>query len=137
VAESDHLFVYGTLMSSARAARLGARERTRLRRESSSLGPASMPGRLYDLGAYPALVLSVGGRGLVRGELLKLDDPAVALSWLDAYENAAPGSGHKEYRRSIRQARLASGALVDAWVYEYLGSVARALPVASGRWLPR
>jgi gamma-glutamylcyclotransferase (GGCT)/AIG2-like uncharacterized protein YtfP len=44
-----HLFVYGTLMSTASGA-FGKAMRERLQREAQLVGPAAIQGRLYDLG---------------------------------------------------------------------------------------
>ena len=52
--DSQFLFVYGTLMGSA-ASGYGRDMRERLHRESRSYGAATMQGRLYDLGSYPAV----------------------------------------------------------------------------------
>ncbi len=61
---TEYLFVYGTLQSSLRWG-LGSAERKRLARESTLVGPASTSGRLYDLGAFPGLVLEAGaGAGI-------------------------------------------------------------------------
>ena len=132
----EHLFVYGTLMTAAAQARLGVAERKRLQHESTSLGSATMRGRLYDLGAYPALVLADDAKDLVYGELLKLVDPATSFAWLDAYENAAPGTSPHDYQRVIRSVRLASGGNVEAWVYVYAGALGTARSLAEGRWQP-
>jgi gamma-glutamylcyclotransferase (GGCT)/AIG2-like uncharacterized protein YtfP len=134
---SAHLFVYGTLMTSADGVRLGTRERRRLLREARSHGAATMPGRLYDLGAYPALVVSDAPGDIVHGEVLHLTNAASVFAWLDRYENALPSAERKDYERVQRMARLASGANIEAWVYVYLGPVSEARRIAGGRWQPR
>ena len=131
-----HLFVYGTLMSSAESARLGRDMRARLQREAVSLGEATMPGRLYDLERYPGLVASPNAGDVVHGEVFRLSDPAGAFTWLDAYEDVRPNDPASEYERVVRTVRLASGDAIDAWVYVYRGDVARAWHVTDGRWRP-
>ena len=51
-----HLFVYGTLMRQCRS-QLGRLQRRRLATESRYIGRATVRGRLYDLGNFPALSL--------------------------------------------------------------------------------
>jgi gamma-glutamylcyclotransferase (GGCT)/AIG2-like uncharacterized protein YtfP len=132
-----HLFVYGTLMTSADGVRLGTRERRRLQREGRSLGAATMPGRLYDLGAYPALAASSAPDDIVHGEVLQLTNAASVFAWLDRYENAVPGAERKDYERVQRIARLAPGADIEVWVYVYLGLVSEARRIAGGHWQPQ
>lgn len=129
------LFVYGTLMRSAATA-YGSSQRRRLHAAATWLGPATVLGRLYDLGAYPGLIASTGASDLVHGELLRLDDAEAVLSWLDAYEGIVPGAPDNEYRRVEAAARPAGGECVTAWVYQCLRDVSRLPPVADGRWLP-
>ena len=50
------LFVYGTLLA-ADTGTTGRSQRTRLARASRIVGQATLPGHLYDLGRYPALVI--------------------------------------------------------------------------------
>ncbi|MGF1464591.1 MAG: gamma-glutamylcyclotransferase [Sandaracinaceae bacterium] len=110
-----YLFVYGTLRpgraEAARLAPFGPRRAT----------PATIPGRLVDLGAFPGLVAE---EGRVEGALVELTDLGPALEALDAYEDfmgyGRPGS---LYRRVVREARTLDGRRVHAWTYLYLGSV--------------
>src|SRR5262245_43138470 len=130
---TQHLFLYGTLLPGlARppVADLVARLRP--------LGPATVPGRLYDLGPYPALVSdgAVGSR--VCGELFELPDDAALLAALDEYEDcvSADAAG-SQYRRAETVAALADGRAVSCWVYVYQRDVGRAVPIPHGdyrRW---
>jgi gamma-glutamylcyclotransferase (GGCT)/AIG2-like uncharacterized protein YtfP len=132
-----HVFVYGTLMTAAPHASLGAEMRARLQREALSLGAATMRGRLYDLGRYPGMVTGDGLDELVHGEVFRLNQPAGALAWLDAYEDVRPHDPTSEYERALRTARLASGGDIAAWVYLYRGNLERAPHIADGRWVPQ
>jgi gamma-glutamylcyclotransferase (GGCT)/AIG2-like uncharacterized protein YtfP len=127
---NPHLFVYGSLMSTAghpMGARLGG--------EARLLGPASICGQLYRISWYPGAVASSHPSHRVHGELYALDDPAASLAWLDAYEGIAPGSRESgEYVRLERPVRLASGEERPAWVYLYQKPVDPAHLVADGRW---
>jgi gamma-glutamylcyclotransferase (GGCT)/AIG2-like uncharacterized protein YtfP len=128
---NSYLFVYGTLLSGA-----GHPMGARLRRQARLVGVATIPGRLYSLGRYPGLVETAGVQERVHGELYALDNPAAALSWLDAYEGIVPGAHDRnEYVRAERLARLTSGEEVAAWVYLYRKDVRRLQPIPDGRWL--
>jgi hypothetical protein len=65
------LFVYGSLLSC-----VGHPRGTRLRREASLLGQATIQGRLYSLGRYPGLVEAAEGAYPVHGEVYELKTPA-------------------------------------------------------------
>ena len=77
-----YLFVYGTLMSRARGL-LGASQRARLGLKGTSLGEATIAGRLVDLGTYPGLLEPAAAGDIVHGELFRLDRPEEVMSWLD------------------------------------------------------
>jgi gamma-glutamylcyclotransferase (GGCT)/AIG2-like uncharacterized protein YtfP len=130
-----HLFVYGTLMSTAAGA-LGRVQRERLARESRGLGPAAMAGaRLYDLGRYPGLVESSQASDVVHGEAVVLLNPQRTLAWLDSYEGLVAGDDDtSEYARLERTVQLARGETLQAWVYVFLRDVASRRRLADGRW---
>jgi gamma-glutamylcyclotransferase (GGCT)/AIG2-like uncharacterized protein YtfP len=132
---TPHLFVYGTLMSTATAA-LGRAERARLAAEARTLGPAIMTGaRLYDLGRYPGLAETGDATDTVHGEALTLADPPRTLAWLDDYEGFIPGDYNlSEYARLERRIRLPGGAELAAWVYIFRRDVAALRPISGGRW---
>jgi gamma-glutamylcyclotransferase (GGCT)/AIG2-like uncharacterized protein YtfP len=133
-AAPTYLFVYGTLMSRARGA-LGASQRARLGRDGTSLGAATIAGRLVDLGTYPGLLEAAAGNDVVHGELFRLDRPDGIISWLDSYEGIpAEPTPNDEYARVLVSARLASGEDVAAWVYRYRGKTSGFPAIASGRW---
>jgi len=130
---AQHLFVYGTLMSGA-----GHRMGARLQREARLVGLARIKGRLYDLGAYPALVETGPADGDVHGEVFELIDPSRSLRWLDAYEGIVPGrEAHSEYARVERTVRLEDGRELTAWFYIYRAPVHGRPIIESGRWLSR
>jgi gamma-glutamylcyclotransferase (GGCT)/AIG2-like uncharacterized protein YtfP len=127
---NPHLFVYGSLMSTAGHA-MGAR----LAAEARLVGPGSIAGRLYRLSWYPGAVESSEPGQRVHGEVYALDDPARSLAWLDAYEGLPPGTLESEtYVRVERPVRLASGGEMRAWVYLYRGKVEGLPAIAGGRW---
>ncbi len=123
---SGHLFLYGTLLPGLvrpPVAALVARLRP--------VGPASVPGRLYDLGPYPGLVPDPAAR--VRGELSALPDDAALLAALDEYEGYDPADPSASlYRRVETVAALDDGRAVACWVYQYNGDVGRAVRIEDG-----
>lgn len=138
MATSSLLFVYGTLMSGA-CSPYGASERARLDSESRVLGQATIMGHLYDLGAYPGLMLNAPGCSLsrcVEGELRELVAPDDVFRWLDAYEGMGAAEPLEDpYRRELREVLVTdTGRVLSAWVYVYQGPLASARLLADGRW---
>src|SRR5262245_46244929 len=110
---NPHLFVYGSLISSANRPMGG-----RLRRESRLVGPATILGRLYRISWYPALVETEDQTERVHGEVYALNSPRITLAWLDAYEGISSGRPDgDDYARLERRVTLGSSGLLDAWVY--------------------
>jgi gamma-glutamylcyclotransferase (GGCT)/AIG2-like uncharacterized protein YtfP len=125
-----NLFVYGTLLSAT-----GHPMSVRLSREARLLGPATLKGRLFDLGRYPALIETGPRDGLVHGEVYSLHSPPATFRWLDAYEGVSnPPKANCEYERVLRQVRLDTGEQLTAAVYLYRRDISRAHYVESGRW---
>lgn len=134
---TGHLFVYGTLMSRASDA-MGSGERNRLRREARSLGPATLGGRLFDLGQYPGLILSEAAEDVVQGEVFQLLQPAVTVAWLDRYEGIGwKGRDRDDYQRVTREVALANNAELEVWTYVFQGSLRSARLIRSGCWRVR
>jgi gamma-glutamylcyclotransferase (GGCT)/AIG2-like uncharacterized protein YtfP len=119
-----HVFVYGTLR------RGGRNDIARYRPAPAWIGEAGIAGTLYDLGAYPGVVL--GGTRRVRGEVYVIE-PAVEAA-LDVLEEvAADGSG--EYIK--RQVRVEVGShWFDCLVYEiHPARIAGRRVIESGDWI--
>lgn len=115
-----HLFVYGTL-------RRGAPMHGLLQGRARWLGPAQVPGRLLDLGAFPALLPPSAAGERVHGELFALGaDAAVLLDALDRYEGP-------RFRRE-RETVAGPGGAVEAWLYRYAGEASGRL-IAGGDYL--
>jgi len=132
--EGNLLFVYGTLMTRARG-ELGADMRARLGKASTSLGEATIPGRLFDLGAFPVMIEATSPSDTVHGEVLRLDDPESVFAWLDPYEGITPGHRReREYERIRQTVRLPSGETLEAWVYLYVADTSQMPSIPSGRW---
>lgn len=127
------LFAYGTLRGALAPAAVRDVVATFV-----PLGPATIGGVLYDLGAYPGMVPDVAG-GTVHGELFELTGDArrVDAAWrrLDAYEGFDRARPYRNlFRRMTRTAQPAGRPPVPAWVYVYNGPTAAATVVAGGRW---
>lgn len=115
------LFVYGTLkrgFSNPWARRLWARARF--------AGEGTLPGRLYDLGPYPAFVEDAASPAPVHGEVAELEDARV-LEELDRYEGS-------QYKRVLRRVRMQDGQEREAWVYVFRAPVVHARWLPGGRW---
>jgi gamma-glutamylcyclotransferase (GGCT)/AIG2-like uncharacterized protein YtfP len=108
------IFTYGTLMR-------GYELHQVLARGATFLGAGSVSGRLVDLGRFPGLI---EGRGRVRGEIYRLDDPEL-LPVLDREE----GYNFERRRATVTSTR---GRRARAWVYRYRGSRHRAVLIPDG-----
>lgn len=85
------------------------------------LGPCVIPGALYRVSWYPALI---AGPGRVTGDLFLVHD-TVTVATLDAFEGS-------EYDRI--EVRLATPD-EDAWVYTWNGATTGLTPLGTGDWL--
>jgi gamma-glutamylcyclotransferase (GGCT)/AIG2-like uncharacterized protein YtfP len=101
-----HVFVYGTLR------RHGRNDIARYRPAPVFVGEASISGMLYDLGAYPGVVL--GGSGRVTGEVYRIE-PAVEAA-LDLLEEVEEDDSGEYIKRDVRVA--VGMQWLDCLVYE-------------------
>jgi gamma-glutamylcyclotransferase (GGCT)/AIG2-like uncharacterized protein YtfP len=112
---SRHLFVYGTLLPE-----LAPESLRGLIGQLRSLGAASVPGTLCDLGAFPGAVLSDEAVLRVRGQVLELPADPVFLGILDGYEGFDPGRPEASlFVRVRRTVTLAAGNTLSCWIYAY------------------
>jgi gamma-glutamylcyclotransferase (GGCT)/AIG2-like uncharacterized protein YtfP len=122
-----HVFVYGTL-------RRGGCNHARMA-GAEWLGPASVRGRLYELGWYPGLVIDAQA-GAVHGDVFKLASWE-QLAALDHYEGCSPEHPEPhEYRRE-RTEVLIGTTRISAWLWVWRQAQAAAAPqlIATGDWL--
>ena len=123
-----HVFVYGTL-------RRG--EINDINRQSAApspvfVGEASLAGTLYDLGAYPGLVL--GGAGRVQGEVYAIS-PALERR-LDEIEEVLPEPTGEYDKREVDV--VMQGQTVRCLVYEIARSrTAGRREISGGDWVRR
>lgn len=92
-----------------------------LARGATYLGPGRVRGTLIDLGTYPGLV---AGKGLVSGEVYRLDTPEL-LPAVDREEGY-------NFERRRRKIALADGRAAWAWAYHYRGARERARVIPDG-----
>lgn len=119
-----HVFVYGTLRRS------GRNDIARFRPRPVCVGEASIAGTLYDLGAYPGVVL--GGAGRVKGEVYVVESSVEAA--LDVLEEVADDDSGEYIKRRVRVE--VGGELVDCLVYEIHPSrIAGRQVIGSGDWI--
>ncbi len=130
---THHLFVYGTLSPRHAPPEIAATVR-RLR----PLGPASIRGRLYDLGEYPGAVLNKNSRSVIRGQVFELPGDQSTLTSLDHYEEFDPAKPSSSlFVRRTWPVTMDDGTRLRCWVYVYNGDMKSAQPVRSGRYSRR
>ena len=105
--EPAHIFVYGTLRSGS-----GHPMARRLTSQARLLGKGSVPGRLYEMGWYPAALFDRDEKRLIVGDVFALAPDSRLLVELDEYE-----AGDPNYARTPLQVSLADGGTVAAWAY--------------------
>jgi gamma-glutamylcyclotransferase (GGCT)/AIG2-like uncharacterized protein YtfP len=119
-----HVFVYGTLR------RGGRNDIARYRPAPQLIGEASIAGTLFDLGAYPGIVLA--GERRVRGEVYAIE-PAVEAA-LDVLEEVADDDSGEYIKRQVRVD--VGGQWFDCLVYEiHPTRIAGRAVIESGDWI--
>ena len=116
------LFAYGTL-------RRGAPMHGLLEGRTRWIGPASVAGRLLDLGAFPGLVAPAAPGDRVHGDLFAIAEAQrhELLDALDRYEGAS-------FER-VEETVDGPDGPARAWVYVYRGEVDGHPVVAGGDYL--
>ena len=122
------LFVYGTLR------RGGSNDIARVAPGARWAGTARVRGRLYDLGAYPAMLLDAGA-GWVAGEVYVV--PAADWPALDALEEpVSPARPDGEYFKQAAEVEDTNGRAALAWIYVANPAVLRLdREIAAGDWI--
>jgi gamma-glutamylcyclotransferase (GGCT)/AIG2-like uncharacterized protein YtfP len=131
MSQSPHLFVYGTL-------RRGFNHplAQHLARQAHFVGLGCVPGRLYDLGDYPGLVLPGQPTDRVLGDVYALDRPGQLLSLLDEYEEYNPLEPfHSLYLREAVTITLLAGGSRQGWLYRFNRPVKPFKYIPSGDYL--
>lgn len=121
-----YVFVYGTLRQGE------TRDINRLLPAPRWVGRACVPGMLYDLGAYPALLLDAPGS--VHGEVYEIS--AELESLLDEIEEVWPeqGAEYCKRERAVQVERTAES--IVCLVYEIAPDRIQGMPaIACGDWV--
>src|SRR5688572_8523497 len=130
VNSTQYLFCYGTLLRDTAPQSMAA-----LCRRLPRVAAATINGRLYDLGSYPALVLGAeGDQSVVRGEIVAVQS---ASDWLrlDSYESVDHAHPERSlYNRVRTTATTERGDKVDCWIYVYNRELKHAVLIDSGCW---
>ncbi len=126
---SDYLFVYGSLRSGFHHPAYAY-----ISRYFTLIADASVHGKLYDMGEYPAAVPDEG-ENYITGELYIInhtDEFSWAIAQLDDYEGLNTEDGETPlYRREITRVHT-QDASIPAWVYWFNGDVSNHPLIASG-----
>lgn len=106
-----------------------------LRQHTTHVGPAAVPGQLFDTGRYPAAVASSESSDVIHGELYQLDDPEEVWAWLDEYEGYFSGNeADSLFVRRLALVEAQGRQPLQAWMYWYNRSLEGFEPIASGRY---
>ncbi|MBB5058699.1 gamma-glutamylcyclotransferase (GGCT)/AIG2-like uncharacterized protein YtfP [Granulicella aggregans] len=123
----DPLFIYGTLHPDRAPAAIAPTARL-LKPFGGGRNGATIQARLYDLGAYPGVVLSDDPADTVSGELFILPENPAVLARLDDYEDFRTSDPAASL--FLRQQTLATlqdsadaGTEIACWVYTYNRSI--------------
>jgi gamma-glutamylcyclotransferase (GGCT)/AIG2-like uncharacterized protein YtfP len=109
-----------------------------LAKSAMLVGAARVRGRLYQVAAYPGLILSDGTEEWVRGEVHRLSDPSALLPVLDDYEGCGTQNQPPfEFERVVAEATLSDGRQIRCWVYVYAHTscVTEEMRIASGDFM--
>jgi gamma-glutamylcyclotransferase (GGCT)/AIG2-like uncharacterized protein YtfP len=125
----EYLFIYGTLKPSEADDEV-AEVVKRLRR----VGPATVPGRLYDFGDYPGAVVHSNSATKIHGEVFELPiDGRGSLKTLDQYEEFDASNPEQSlFLRQRISAKLFDGRRVNCWIYVYNKDPGNARQITSG-----
>ena len=127
---SEQLFVYGSLLHT-----IPSQMASFLRENAHFIGEAYIKGRLYDLGAYPALRYDEEEKKEVFGHLYEIPNPPFCFMILDQYEGIHTDRPEEdEYRRAKCPVKV-QGQMTEAWVYLYNFAISGKKEIKSGNYL--
>lgn len=119
-----HVFVYGTLRAG------GSNDITRYRPAPQRFGDAAVCGTLYDLGAYPGLLLE--GSQHVVGEVYRVD--STVERELDVLESVMADDSGEYIKRTVELE--VNGQVITCLLYEiHPDRIAGRAVIAHGDWL--
>jgi gamma-glutamylcyclotransferase (GGCT)/AIG2-like uncharacterized protein YtfP len=127
----QYLFVYGSLRQGS-----GIPQQRLLRDHAELLGEAAINAVMYDIGAYPGILLSKNRSDIVSGELyrLKHHQQASLFAALDTYEECSEEFAEPhEFNRELVNVQLLHNKLtLRAWVYVFNRAVQTLSRITSG-----
>lgn len=129
------LFVYGTLRRNS-----GHLMAERLAGDATFVGEATIAGRLYHTGTFPATVAPSTPDDRVVGDVWAIPDATAesVLAMLDQYEGYAPDARFGSLFVRVRMPiYFGDGSEQEAWVYQYNQGVSESERIVSGDWLVR
>ena len=127
----ENLFVYGTLRQGAAHPMFQV-----LAAHSKPRGTGYFPGKLYDLGHYPAAIPAAEDGWQVLGEVYQLLRPETQFRELDRYEGCAPESPEPHlYIREKHLLTMKGGDRLEAWIYLFRQSLTSARQILNGDYL--
>ncbi len=122
----DYLFVYGTLLQA-----IDNPMSQFLSKHSQILGKGYFHGKLYDVGAFPAAILSALKTNKVYGTVVEILNPIHTFKVLDNYEGVHEGL----YLRKMTPAFLNNQTKIEVWVYIYNNPTENLRLIPSGNYL--
>ena len=128
---SEYLFLYGTLLPHQ-----APTEVADIVRQLHRVGPASVRGRLYDLGEYPGAILDDSSDATISGEVFELLNNQALLPVLDSYEGFDPTNPEDSlFVRTQAVVKLSDGRELGCWVYVYNQDPGTAPLIKSGDYI--
>jgi gamma-glutamylcyclotransferase (GGCT)/AIG2-like uncharacterized protein YtfP len=110
------LFLYGTLRPDRAPAEIAP-----VARRLAPMAHGTIQARLYDLGAYPGVILDDDALTPVPGQIFRVPD-AATLAALDRYEDYRPADPAASlFLRTKAVVTLDDGSCQTCWVYVYNG----------------
>ena len=127
----NYLFVYGTLRINS-----ASPMSEYLMRNANFVSAGFLQGELYDLGSYPAAVLSGYCEDRVQGDVFLLRHAERIFAVLDDYEECGPGYRQPhEYIRTLVEITMPDGSSIAAWTYLYNRPITRLKRIVTGDYL--
>ncbi|MEB3101647.1 gamma-glutamylcyclotransferase family protein [Ferviditalea candida] len=110
---NNKVFVYGTLRAGESNFRL-------IKEHVLRVTPAYIYGKMYDVGDYPAAVIDPGSPNVIYGEIIELDNPAIAFKKMDMLEEYyRPFDPRNDYERVETEVFLPGGGQERCYIYVY------------------
>lgn len=110
---NNKVFVYGTLRAGESNFRL-------IKEHVLSVTPAYIYGKMYDVGDYPAAVIDPHSSNMIYGEIIELDNPAIAFKKMDMLEEYYhPLDPSNDYERVETDVYLPDGSQIRCHTYVY------------------